>query len=153
MNWHDYYVLLLPRIAAKSKDPDTKVGSIIVGPDHEIRSTGYNGLPRGADDSCAERFLRPEKYLWMEHAERNAIYNAARMGTATKNCTVYVSLLPCIDCARAVISSGICCVVVDHTADQKWMATATQYNQNRSRVQQLFAECRVDLMFHSVVDG
>jgi dCMP deaminase len=153
MNWHDYYVNMLPAVAAKSKDPHTQVGSIIVGPDHEIRSTGYNGLPRGADDSKLERFQRPEKYLWIEHAERNAIYNAARVGTAINGCTIYVSLLPCIDCARAVISSGVDCVVVDHTADQAWCSTATQYIQIRSRVQQLFAECGVQLIFHTKVDS
>jgi len=47
MNWYDYYVNMLPAVAAKSKDIHTKVGAIIVGPEHEIRSTGYNGYRAG----------------------------------------------------------------------------------------------------------
>lgn len=95
-------------VASKSKDDSTKVGCVIVGPDNEIRGNGYNGMPRGVYDDVAERYQRPEKYKWFEHAERNAIYNCARVGIATKDCRLYVnSLPPCSDCARAIIQAGI----------------------------------------------
>ena len=54
--------------------------------------------------------MRPTKYLWIEHAERNAICNAARAGTATEGCTIFVEIMPCMDCARAVVQAmeGVC---------------------------------------------
>jgi dCMP deaminase len=85
------------------------VGSVIVGPGNEIRGTGYNGFPRKVSAHDEARYSREngEKYLWFEHAERNAIYNMARAGTSTLGCRVYVDNFPCADCARAIIQSGI----------------------------------------------
>lgn len=98
---------LAMQIAQWSKDRSTRVGCVIVGPDNEIRSTGYNGFPRGVDDELDERHARPLKYKWTEHAERNAIYNAARVGMPLNGCRMYVPWFPCMDCARAIVQSGI----------------------------------------------
>ncbi len=107
--WDRFFFKIAETVAEKSKDRSTKVGVIVVGPDHEIRSTGYNGFPRGVEDNVDERHQRPAKYMWTEHAERNAIYHAARTGTSLKGCTMYfnTSPYPCADCARAVIQAGI----------------------------------------------
>lgn len=113
MNWHEYYLNMLPLVSAKSKDASTKVGVLIVGPDNEIRSAGFNSFPRGINDAIPERQQRPQKYLYIEHAERNAIYNAARMGTSLKGCRMYIEFYPCADCARAIIQSGITEIVLD----------------------------------------
>lgn len=109
MDWDEYYINMAEFISQKSKDRSTKVGCVIVGPDNEVRSTGYNGFPRGVDDSKDERHDRPVKYDYTEHAERNAIYNAARVGIPLKGCTLYLNWepCPCTDCTRAVIQSGI----------------------------------------------
>jgi len=107
MNWDDYFFEIVDVICKKSKDRSVKIGAVIVGPDHEIRSTGYNGFPRGINDDVEERHCRPTKYLWSEHAERNAIYNAARMGTCLNDCEIYINWIPCNDCMRAIIQSGI----------------------------------------------
>jgi dCMP deaminase len=112
-SWDQYYLALADAVATRSKDPNTKFGTIIVGPNHEIRSTGYNSFPRGIRDDVPERLERPAKYKWIEHAERNAIYNAARAGTSTEGCTVYQQVLPCMDCARAIVQAGIREVVVN----------------------------------------
>lgn len=90
------------------KDRSTKIGAIIIG-EGEIRlSTGWNGFPRGINDDVEERHARPAKYAWTEHAERNAIYNAARAGISLLGGRLYVTeLAPCVDCARAIIQSGI----------------------------------------------
>lgn len=117
MDWDDYFCSMLPLVASKSKDNSVKIGAIIVGPDHEIRSTGYNGFPRGIIDKPA-RFERPEKYVWTEHAERNAIYNAARIGVSLKDCTLYLNWWPCPDCARGIIQVGIKEVII-HTKSVK----------------------------------
>ena len=123
MHWNEYFFEMCVFVSQKSKDLHTKAGCVIVGPDNEVRSTGFNGFPRGVVDSetypgdnyviterkilVAERTARPEKYIWTEHAERNAIYAAARMGTSLKGCKIYVTGLPCFDCCRAIIQAGI----------------------------------------------
>jgi dCMP deaminase len=107
----NYFMSLAVTVSAASKDRSTKVGCVVVGPDNEIRSTGFNGFPRGVNDNAPERHERPAKYLWTEHAERNAIYNAARMGTALKHCRLYCTFAPCMDCARAIVQAGICEVI------------------------------------------
>lgn len=113
---------LARHIATWSKDRSRQTACVIVGPDREIRSTGYNGFPRGVDDSMDVRHQRPAKYKWTEHAERNAIYNAARVGVPLGGCTMYLPWFPCADCARAIIQAGIStlkCVEPDW-ADPIW---------------------------------
>ena len=113
MNWDNRFIELATLVSTWSKDRSTKVGAVIVGPDNEIRSTGYNGFPRGVDDNVDSRHDRPAKYSYTEHAERNAIYNAARIGTPLKGCTLYLNFapVPCFDCSRGVIQSGITRVI------------------------------------------
>lgn len=110
-DWDRRFLTLAKHISAWSKDNSTKIGTIIVGPDREIRSTGYNGMCRGLNDDIPERSVRPTKYQWYEHGERNAIYNAARVGIPLKGCTIYLLSLACVDCARAIIQVGITRVV------------------------------------------
>jgi len=59
-----------------------------------------------------ERLIRPAKYLWIEHAERNAICKRGKGRTATEGCTIFVEIMPCMDCARAVVQAGIIQVVI-----------------------------------------
>jgi len=89
MNWDEYFVAIAELVCFRSKDRSTKVGAVIVGPDNEIRSTGYNSFVRGINDTIEERQQRPEKYFWFEHAERNAIYCAARHGASLKGYFFY----------------------------------------------------------------
>ena len=84
MRWVEYFRNLAHQVKLKSKDESTQIGAIIVGKDKEIVSTGYNSFPRGLTDDIKSRQERPEKYYWFEHAERNAIYNAAIIGVSTK---------------------------------------------------------------------
>jgi dCMP deaminase len=105
--WDRRFMQLAHFIGTWSKDRTTRVGCVIVGPANEIRSTGYNGFPRGISDGVEERFVRPAKYLWTEHAERNAIYNAARIGISLEGCRIYVPWFPCVDCARAIVQCGL----------------------------------------------
>ncbi|MFT4959729.1 MAG: dCMP deaminase [Paracoccaceae bacterium] len=112
--WDRRFMDLCDHISQWTEDRDFQVGAVIVGPDLAIRSTGYNGFPRGVRDDVQDRYDRSsgEKFYWFEHGERNAIYNAARMGVSLSGCTLYVNRFPCADCARAIIQSGIetlCC--------------------------------------------
>lgn len=111
--WHYRFMEVAKLIATWSKDPSTKTGAIVVGPDREIRATGYNGLVRGVNDDIPERMERPTKYDFFEHAERNAVYNACLTGTSLKGCVLYATHPPCTDCARAIIQAGIKMVVTN----------------------------------------
>jgi dCMP deaminase len=111
--WHEYFLNMIPAVAKKSKDRSTKVGSIIVGADHSVKTFGFNGFPRGVNDDVDSRHERPAKYLWTEHSERNALYNCLRNGTSTMGCCIYVDWTPCADCARGIIQAGIKQVVID----------------------------------------
>ena len=112
-DWDVFYIELAQKWANKSKDRSIGVGAVIVGPDMEQRSAGYNGFPRRVHDRIECRHDRPLKYEFTEHAERNAIYNAAQMGTPLKGCIMYLNWwpLPCPDCARGIIQSGITTVI------------------------------------------
>lgn len=115
-------------VSMKSKDPRTKIGSIIVGPDNEVVSIGYNGICRGVCDNIPMRDERPDKYFYYEHSERNSLYNAARIGVSTKGCKIYTQGIPCADCARGIIQSGIVEVIVhkgwNDKNGQKWIESA-----------------------------
>lgn len=110
--WHRRFLRIAGEVALWSKDPSTKVGAVIVSPDGLIISTGYNGIPRGADDR-PERMERPGKYLWLSHSEASAIANAARHGSKTDGATIFVTHQPCCDCAKLIINAGIATVVCD----------------------------------------
>ena len=137
--WNEYFMEMVNLVAKRSKDPNTQIGAVIVGPNNEVRSTGYNSFPRGIRDDVPERLVRPEKYVWIEHAERNAIYNAARVGTPLEGCTIFQQVLPCMDCARAIIQSGICRVVISKEK-QAVYASAPRWAEDFRRVVKMFAE-------------
>lgn len=101
-----------------SKDPCKKVGAIILAPESmQILSLGYNGMPRNVDETRTERWERPMKYKYVEHAERNALYNAVRHGTPLEGSIAIVSMYPCCDCARGLIQSGIRMII---TKEPQW---------------------------------
>lgn len=119
--WDIRYMEQAKQMAKWSKDRSTLTCAIIVK-ENRIVSTGINGFPNNVNDNIDERHERPAKYLWTEHAERNAIYSAAKFGIATGGCTMYVMWFPCAPCARAIIQSGIkrlVCFKPDKT-DKKW---------------------------------
>ncbi len=145
LEWAKYFDGIRERVLVKSKDKHTKVGCVVVGPDHEIRTTGYNSFPRGLNDDVPERYERPEKYDWIEHSERNAIYNAARVGIPLKGCTIYMGGVPCIDCARAIIQSGISRIVYNKESWAKW--TSTRYDKKvTDKSLQMLQECGVEII-------
>jgi dCMP deaminase len=127
-------------IAQLSKDSSTKVGAIIVGPDKEIRSLGYNGAPRGCGADEDERGgMRPEKYFWFSHAELNAITNAARVGTPLMGCILLVTHPPCMDCARAIVQAGI----KEVWAPRPGTEFLSRWSEHYDRMHTLFMECGV----------
>ena len=120
VKWSKYFFEMVKVIKTLSKDQFTKVGCVIVGPANEVRSTGYNSFPRGIQDDLPERQVRPEKYFWFEHSERNAIFNAARVGIPLEGCIIYMEGIPCMDCARAIIQAGIREIIYNGNESDKW---------------------------------
>ena len=115
--WDIRFLKLATHISEWSKDPSTKVGCVVVGPDREIRSTGFNGFPRGIQDSDDRLTNRDLKYPLICHAEENAIMHAARIGLALKGCTAYVTWPPCTRCARSLIQAGVSEIVIPSGLD------------------------------------
>jgi dCMP deaminase len=145
MDWDEYFMSMVFLVAMKSKDQNTKGGAIIVGPDNEIRSTGYNSFPRGLNDNIPERQERPEKYYWFAHAEENAILNAARIGVSVKNCKMYTHGMPCMNCARMIVQSGINEIIIS----KKWCEdNYGVWEDHAKRTKILFQECGVNIRFY-----
>lgn len=116
LRWDHFFIEMAAMVATKSKDPSTQVGCVIVGQDNQVLSIGYNGFPRavtGDDHPDSPRWERPIKYEFVEHAERNAVFNAARSGICIKGARAYLNWepTPCSDCTRALIQSGICEII------------------------------------------
>ena len=108
LTWDEYFMGLAHLSALRSKDPNTQVGAAIVDENHRVVSVGYNGFPTGVSDDefpwSREGGVLTSKYAFVVHAELNAILNSQR---SVRGCTIYVSLFPCNECAKAIIQSGI----------------------------------------------
>ena len=141
--WDVRFLRLALEVSTWSKDRSTQVGAVIVGEDRSPGPYGYNGFPRFIDDEKEERHSRPTKYDWTEHAERNAIYNAARMGVALKGSTIYVTHVPCIDCARAIIQVGITRVVTDASCMEGGFAE--RWSEAAETTREMLAEANVPI--------
>jgi len=122
-DWDKRFLKLAKHISEWSKDPSTQVGCVVVGPDREIRSTGFNGLPRGIEDNDERLNDREIKYPLICHAEENAIMHAARIGISLKDCTAYVTWPPCTRCARSLIQAGISTIIYPENTEipERWM--------------------------------
>ena len=112
--WSDRYLEICRDVASWSKDPSTKVGAVVVGDKKQILSQGYNGFPRGINDSNERYNNKSRKYELVVHAEMNAIYNASYNGQSLAGATMFVSgLHVCHECAKAIIQTGIAQVVAE----------------------------------------
>lgn len=143
MNWDEFFISLTHAVRKKSKDRSTQVGAVIVGEDNEVLSIGFNGMPRGIDDELNSRHERPIKYKWFEHAERNAIYNAARHGIALKGSRIYVYGFPCTDCARAIIQSGIKELIYESWPDDP--GRGERWNEDLKIAKEMFLESGITI--------
>ena len=109
ITWDDYFMGISVLSAKRSKDPNTQVGACIVNDENKIVGIGYNGFPKGCSDDelpwgkIGDNELE-KKYLYVVHAEQNAILNST---TNLKNCKMYVALFPCNECCKLIIQSGI----------------------------------------------
>ena len=108
LTWDEYFMGIAVLSSRRSKDPSTQVGACIVDAEHKILSVGYNGMPHCCDDDAypwEKNDGLDSKYLYVCHAELNAILNCHN--GSVRGCTVYTTLFPCNECAKAIIQSGI----------------------------------------------
>jgi len=102
-NWHEYFIGLAHAVSMRSHDIQTQHGCVITDYNNRILGVGYNGFPKGVDDSKLPN-IRPDKYPWMIHAERNALSNCT---IRPENGIAYVTGQCCNDCIMALHQEGI----------------------------------------------
>ena len=111
LNWDEYFMAIARLSSMRSKDPNTQVGSCIVGEDNRILSIGYNGAPNGFDDNEfpweRDGDMQNTKYAYVCHSEMNAILNYRGSRKDLEHARIYVDLFPCNECAKLIIQSGI----------------------------------------------
>ena len=111
LTWDEYFMGIAKLSAMRSKDPNTQVGACIVSAENRILSIGYNGSPNGFHDDVFpwDREGEPlnTKYLYVCHAEMNAILNYRGSRKDLENTKIFVDLFPCNECAKLIIQSGI----------------------------------------------
>ena len=142
LSWDEYFMGIALLSSMRSKDPSTQVGACIVNSENRILSMGYNGMPRSCSDDEFpwDKNENPldSKYLYVCHAELNAILNCASGNV--RGCTVYTTLFPCNECAKAIIQSGISEVVYlsdKYASDEMTKASKRMFNSAGVRLRKL----------------
>ena len=139
--WDKRYLALAKEISTWSKDPSTQVGAVTVGSKKEVLSQGFNGFPRGINDSAERYNDRQTKYKFVVHAEMNAIYNATYSGTSLDGATLYIYGLPiCSECAKGIVQVGIKKVVIEKSKE------LDNWNDSLKLSQAMFIEAGVELV-------
>lgn len=142
--WDNRFLDLALRIGAWSKDPSTQVGAVIVRPNRTLASVGFNGFPRGVHDLPERLQDRNVKYQFTLHAEMNAILSA---NEPVVGMTLYVApLIPCANCAAAIVQSGIKRVVA------YMPVTPERWTGSFDTTQQMFDEAGVEITVHKWVE-
>ena len=117
LSWDEFFMGVAILASERSKDPNTQVGACIVSADNRILSVGYNGTPNGYEDRFfpwdREGDELNTKYMYVVHAERNAILNYRGNIKDFDGAKLYVTLFPCNECAKAIIQAGIRTIVYD----------------------------------------
>ena len=138
--WEMRFLNVAREISTWSKDPSKQIGAVAVNSDRRILATGYNGFPKGIEDTPERYENRELKYGLVVHAEMNCIYNATFNGISLKDATLYVWGLPvCSDCAKGIIQVGINRIVMA-TGDvpDKWSASS-------DKADEMFSEAGIEV--------
>ena len=152
ISWETYFMGIAHLSALRSKDPNTQVGAVIVDQEHKVVSIGYNGFPKGCSDDEYpwenEGSSLETKYVYVVHAELNAILNSPR---TVKGCSIYVSLFPCHECAKAIIQSGIQEIVYEsdkYASSESVLASKRMLESAGVKMVQLTKKVKDEVMEH-----
>ncbi len=124
--WDKYFMNIAEAVSAKSKDPSSKMGCVIVDQNKRVVSLGYNGLVQGADESKMTMSERPMKYYFSIHSEMNAVLFARQ---PLNGCTIYNRVATCENCLKYCLQAGITRFVYEelrvhsHTTDPEHSMT------------------------------
>ncbi|WP_093324170.1 deaminase [Shimia haliotis] len=134
----------LQEVSTKSDDPDRQVGAVIYAPDGRVVSASANKLvtPRNEKYSVRTSRVDNQKYYWIEHAERGAIFSALKNGIDLSECLMAVSLFPCADCARAIIQAGIPTLLAPRVSDLE-----TRHQRTMFAAIDILSEARIRVLW------
>jgi len=144
--WHKRFLDMAKLISTWSKDPSTKCGAVIVDPQKRVISMGFNGFPAGTNDDSDLYQNREQKYKRIIHAEKNAILFAKQDLTG---CSIYVwPMLPCTQCAAAIIQSGIKKVIIPEISERN---KVDRWGEDFKETQKLLGEAVVGLLVIGII--
>ena len=145
--WDLRYLKLAEHISTWSKD-STGIGSVAIGDQGQVLAQGYNGFPRGVEDSQERYDVKEEKYKFVVHSEMNVIYNASFNGVSLRDSTLYVWGLPvCSECAKGIIQTGIKRVVMSKRDRISTLPLSDKWKESFDRTKTLFEEAGVEWEF------
>lgn len=137
--WNERFFELARHIATWSKDPNTKVGAVIVNHDRVPVGMGFNGFPRGVKDDEDRYSLRPTKHALVVHSEVNAILNAV---VSVRGLMLFTTKYPCSNCTKSIIQAGIDRIyTIRPSEDEPWATDAKWSNL-------MLTEAGVRVFFH-----
>lgn len=112
-SWNQYFLTLAKHVSTRATCDRLHAGCVLVA-DKRILATGYNGSLPGSDHCDDVGHLMMNGHcVATEHAERNAVANAARAGVSTLNATAYVTHTPCWDCVKHLVAAGVKSIIYD----------------------------------------
>lgn len=150
-SWLNYFCRLVLEVASKSKDPSTHVGAIAIDPESKrILATGYNGFPAGVNEDPT-RWERPTKYDFVVHAEANVIAAAAQFGISLKGAALFVSMHPCVECAKLIAASGIRHIY--YITDDLKKETSREWVNHLDNAISIFQESGIDMIPIEICEG
>ena len=147
-SWDKKYIRLAREISSWSKDPSKQIGAVAIGEKGQVLAQGYNGFPRGIEDTDDRLNHRQTKYKYVVHAEMNCIYNATYNGVSLNGSTMYIYGLPvCSECAKGLIQVGIKRVVSTPITD----ATPETWVESTKLTKEIFEEAGVEYDFINTI--
>ena len=147
-SWDKKYIRLAREISSWSKDPSKQIGAVAIGEKGQVLAQGYNGFPRGIEDTDERLNHRQTKYKYVVHAEMNCIYNATYNGVSLNGSTMYIYGLPvCSECAKGLIQVGIKRVVSTPITD----ATPETWVLSTKLTKEIFEEAGVKYDFINTI--
>lgn len=144
--WLQRHFSLTKEIASWSKDPDTQVGALIVKNTGEPVSWGYNGIPMAVNDHPT-RLIRPTKYHFMAHAERNAMDLSSRNNFV--DCTLFCTHSPCSGCATSIVNrrmSNVVCLAENGFLRKSFVTRHPESLECHNAALEMFTEA--DILYH-----